>query len=910
MADTRIPSLQDIVKSYENMAANQKVIVGMSGRPLEELKAEPKKEETKSTEYTDETGSTGFSKVISQFKRDILSTIFPTVYAAVEKYMFAYKMGKQEEEERNQAQYKKDMAITGTMFSSIDGILKDNNTLIRDELVLEEKSIQLLEKIAENIGRPAPSLLPHMSSTSQIIPKSSTLDTSRMKDITKLAVPLAAATLAAPKMGELIGGADDEEEPIETTENVPEGKQPIIGETSNAPIISGSMMGSSPSSRITPTTAELKKKDIRKDTIVEAKEIKFIADKFDIDVRTLNVNAEEFIDRSKAEGIPSDYAAMGGETPSGRGGGGTGKTGTGGSAGAGVSGGDTGGSRSDTTPSSGGTSTGGTMAPGGRGEGRPTQTPQGEYIPGYKTPQLPKGITQPTPESKPIPQAGITGAEGGAFKGFTPGAESGRQPYDEARTFRKEGFASPLTARKHSGGRLSSEQKGEMAQAIRKSAKELGVPPEDLASIISFETGGTLDPLKSGPYTKWGHHRGLIQWGEPQAKQYLDKYGGLDKATISQQMEGVTQYLKDRGVRPGMSLPELYGAVLSGSTHKLDIADKFGTTPRSGAANMSRTAHAGALAALERGQAAAPSTKVKPGEIPVGAPIGEDALAYKKEMKSTIPFTQPKEGIHLSPSTFEQTKEKFLKEVPPSLRNRNYLENAVPFMDVGEDENYGTGVQALKTFKDVKMDTSNFPTSTNIEDRRGEEPGFWNSVGMQKIKNIGKIDKFWAETFLPSLMHNKPKGRDMSEDVEAFMEKQKKLQLPHSFDYDPSMKFDPQTGDTWHREFAGMGNLEPNQQYEGIGKHGPDLLAESQKVNNMKLMSSPTPSASQHTTHHIGYPSHEKDSSSVSATPSAVGAQHDIGHHFPHLYGNGRTKPIRSDSDMGRNGLNQGNLVA
>jgi hypothetical protein len=58
----------------------------------------------------------------------------------------------------------------------------------------------------------------------------------------------------------------------------------------------------------------------------------------------------------------------------------------------------------------------------------------------------------------------------------------------------------------------------EIRDGIIQAARALGINPADLATIISYETGGTFDPTQAGPTTQWGQHRGLIQFGEPQAK--------------------------------------------------------------------------------------------------------------------------------------------------------------------------------------------------------------------------------------------------------------------------------------------------------------------------------------------------------------------------------------------------------
>ena len=70
---------------------------------------------------------------------------------------------------------------------------------------------------------------------------------------------------------------------------------------------------------------------------------------------------------------------------------------------------------------------------------------------------------------------------------------------------------------------------GRIAQGIQEAADALGVNAHDLATIISYETAGTFNPTKRGPTTQWGQHKGLIQFGEPQAREngvdWSDPYG-------------------------------------------------------------------------------------------------------------------------------------------------------------------------------------------------------------------------------------------------------------------------------------------------------------------------------------------------------------------------------------------------
>ena len=103
----------------------------------------------------------------------------------------------------------------------------------------------------------------------------------------------------------------------------------------------------------------------------------------------------------------------------------------------------------------------------------------------------------------------------------------------------------------------------DLRAGILETAKAIGANPLDLATVISYETGGTFDPLQLGPTTQWGQHRGLIQFGEPQARQYgvnwddpLGSQLGPDGA--------IARYFRDRGYQPGMGLLDLYSTVNAG----------------------------------------------------------------------------------------------------------------------------------------------------------------------------------------------------------------------------------------------------------------------------------------------------------------------------------------------------------
>ena len=107
-------------------------------------------------------------------------------------------------------------------------------------------------------------------------------------------------------------------------------------------------------------------------------------------------------------------------------------------------------------------------------------------------------------------------------------------------------------------------------------AKARGLDPIDVATAISYETGGRFDPMISGPTTQWGTHRGLIQFGEPQAKQHGVDFSNPDAAWRSQlnpTSGAVWSYLDGAGVKPGMGIDQIYSAINAGSVGRMNASD-------------------------------------------------------------------------------------------------------------------------------------------------------------------------------------------------------------------------------------------------------------------------------------------------------------------------------------------------
>tara|TARA_Y100000389_G_scaffold183411_1_gene200879 strand:+ start:6547 stop:8868 length:2322 start_codon:yes stop_codon:yes gene_type:complete len=88
----------------------------------------------------------------------------------------------------------------------------------------------------------------------------------------------------------------------------------------------------------------------------------------------------------------------------------------------------------------------------------------------------------------------------------------------------------------------------------------------DFGTVMSYEMGGRWDARRKGPTTKWGQHRGVIQFGEPQAKQYGVDFS-TEQTAIDTQLGpngAVVRYLRAHGVKNGMGRLEIYSAINAG----------------------------------------------------------------------------------------------------------------------------------------------------------------------------------------------------------------------------------------------------------------------------------------------------------------------------------------------------------
>lgn len=150
---------------------------------------------------------------------------------------------------------------------------------------------------------------------------------------------------------------------------------------------------------------------------------------------------------------------------------------------------------------------------------------------------------------------------------------------------------------------------GKNADVLRQAAKELGTSPEDLATVISYETGGKFSPSIWGG--KGGNYMGLIQFGPSERNQF----GANDKQTFAEQMPAVVRYLKSRGFKPGMGLLDLYSTINAGRPGRYNASDGNGTV-RSHVENMRRTHGARAQRFLNSGDGPAAANQNIPAPTP------------------------------------------------------------------------------------------------------------------------------------------------------------------------------------------------------------------------------------------------------------------------------------------------------
>lgn len=98
----------------------------------------------------------------------------------------------------------------------------------------------------------------------------------------------------------------------------------------------------------------------------------------------------------------------------------------------------------------------------------------------------------------------------------------------------------------------------DLRSGIIETANAIGLPPEDLATIISYESGFRPDVWGG----KGGNYYGLIQFGPAERQQYGVRVG--DVTSQLGEHGAIANYFRDRGFKPGMGLLDAYSTVNAG----------------------------------------------------------------------------------------------------------------------------------------------------------------------------------------------------------------------------------------------------------------------------------------------------------------------------------------------------------
>ncbi len=98
-----------------------------------------------------------------------------------------------------------------------------------------------------------------------------------------------------------------------------------------------------------------------------------------------------------------------------------------------------------------------------------------------------------------------------------------------------------------------------LVRSVTALAQQMGLAAEDLLTVISYETIGTLDPgIRGGTNNE---HIGLIQFSEFNQK----RYGVSQSSSVEDQVIAAGKYLADAGIKAGDGLKRIYAAINTGT---------------------------------------------------------------------------------------------------------------------------------------------------------------------------------------------------------------------------------------------------------------------------------------------------------------------------------------------------------
>ena len=222
-------------------------------------------------------------------------------------------------------------------------------------------------------------------------------------------------------------------------------------------------------------------------------------------------------------------------------------------------------------------------------------------------------------------------------------------------------------------------------KALVQAANDLGVSSKDLATIISYETGGKFDPDIRGGTNN--NYQGLIQFGPEERK----KYGVTSGMSFEDQITGpVVEYLKDRfaGVgrsTQGASLSDLYRTVNGGNPNAdLSKSDGNGTI----AEHIKRmAANHGASASRFMGDSVEITRAVKEGTVQ-----GNEEAATQRKSEAQAAVTEAQAKVQAAAANAETAAQTLPKTVNPNTDlsaeqevNRQILETKKAILELEND---------------------------------------------------------------------------------------------------------------------------------------------------------------------------------------------------------------------------------
>lgn len=159
----------------------------------------------------------------------------------------------------------------------------------------------------------------------------------------------------------------------------------------------------------------------------------------------------------------------------------------------------------------------------------------------------------------------ISATSSSASTGLAPLGASSPAPGPRVASLPQGSGVRPLALTSSAGNIPPSDE--DRGALIRQSAARLGVDPVDLGTAISYESAGSFSPsIRGGAGNR---HIGLIQFGPTEQQTY----GASQGQSFGDQMQSVESYLKDRGMKPGMGMLDLYSTINAGSPGRYGASD-------------------------------------------------------------------------------------------------------------------------------------------------------------------------------------------------------------------------------------------------------------------------------------------------------------------------------------------------